>query len=1426
MALFTNLALTDSGEKMVNDYLTGAEKTPIAVTAIAIGDGAKPDNLPAQKALVHEVRRLAVETTQLDNGELTVTARLSTDSLTEDVRHRELGVYSGDTLFAYAHAGDEYDVIPAAGQNTAVIKQITVRIVVGTVDIRLETLKTDDYVTYAGLEQRVNDRVGEVVPEEVQRVFDENLPGAINDKIDELLPDKTDEALKEQLPKVLPEELGKQLPAAVESEVHGLIDSGRFGEIVHEEVVQESHSDDIVNRSTPKASDTQSALAITLAEQHSADGRLDHITVDVRATEAVTQPLYLALWELSADGKWEYAGTSHNALSVHEASMAKYIFRGVKVHARALRMAFVASQNLTEWNVQTFTPVLVGCSASAVGNVAYGDAITPPGGEPDVYKIVTLTMGTCASIYAKQESLDAHAADAVKHITQPERDAWNAKPTQEQLADELSDKVTDRELHYALTKDSLTVVTTPAPNSNYECIGVYLAATYIPAGKLLRKIAVKNRTTNGHQSSQACYLQVQEQVADGDDFATIAVSQNAVAHVAGGTSEWDFADELLSGRTIRMRLVSDPANRDWDMETMTQNDYLVWGTSVAARTAGDKESGMIISPHLLVEKKPFVPGITLTVTERVEKYAPIEHVEDADAHMQDGDRAKWDAAVEGLAAHKEDGVAHVNAQDRANWDSKATKQDVQDAKTALQEEIRSSMSSVLSWRGSVATVADLPQEGQQKGDVYDVQETGSNYAWTGEAWDDLGPALTGLVKAQDFEKFKDETTAALTKKAEADALLAHTGDDSLHVTQPEKENWNNKYTREEVDGMIGGFASAEALQSHMDDTEAHVTQDEKDGWNNHYTREEVDRKVNGFADAQTLTDHVNDTTAHLTQAERDTLADKYTREEVNGMIGGFAQEVDLNTHIQDKVAHVTQPEKDKWNAKLEASALTGTDSVDVAELCEEIGTVQFNGVYVGAPYVPQGRLLSVDLPCRAEGDFTGSTVPVYLNILRFTEGETQLEFLACSTDAPTPALGETLHWDFSDQEIYLDGGAIALYLGMQPNAAQLQLKFDAPVHKAIDERSAILVENASKKQTHTLPALKISVQRSIGATPQELREHALDPSPHMTAEEHSALAELIAGGGGGGTPGPYFTPSVSADGLLSWTNNGGLENPASVNIKGADGAPGKDGKNGADGAPGAQGPAGPAGQDAELTAEQSEALQFVQENQDGLQGLLDGGGGGLSDEDKRKLASMYVRSNSTVGISWGSGIWEESEHSVCLVSNLYGSRAVSINNASATYDDSVVIGYFAKDWHLQGINGGGYSVAVGNSAEAVAGCVAVGQWACAAGNYSTAIGYEAYTDEEGVVVLKAGKNTQLYLVASGSKLARTYTNGDAALGFVVFDAETKSAQEFGIVSLPKLFAYLKTVVPDAMSTLNFSPNLIRKYEQYDTYTPNNYHPAE
>ena len=63
-------------------------------------------------------------------------------------------------------------------------------------------------------------------------------------------------------------------------------------------------------------------------------------------------------------------------------------------------------------------------------------------------------------------------------------------------------------------------------------------------------------------------------------------------------------------------------------------------------------------------------------------------------------------------------------------------------------EVDAKVSSVYRFRGSVATYADLPATGQVVGDVWNVEDTGANYAWSGTEWDklsetvDLTPYLT------------------------------------------------------------------------------------------------------------------------------------------------------------------------------------------------------------------------------------------------------------------------------------------------------------------------------------------------------------------------------------------------------------------------------------------------------------------------------------------------------------------------------------------------------------------------------------------------------------------------------------------------------------------------------------------------------------
>lgn len=119
------------------------------------------------------------------------------------------------------------------------------------------------------------------------------------------------------------------------------------------------------------------------------------------------------------------------------------------------------------------------------------------------------------------------------------------------------------------------------------------------------------------------------------------------------------------------------------------------------------------------------------------------------------------------------------------------------------------------------------------------------------------------------------------------------------------------------------------------------------------------------------------------------------------------------------------------------------------------------------------------------------------------------------------------------------------------------------------------------------PFVKFSANDIITAseqgyvTPKAVYDYVGALSSLNTSDKTSivnAINELAKGGSGTpGEDGATFTPSISEDGTLSWTNDKSLPNPDPVNIKGPQGEPGKDGEQGPAGQDGEQGPQGEPG---------------------------------------------------------------------------------------------------------------------------------------------------------------------------------------------------------------------------------------------------------
>lgn len=64
--------------------------------------------------------------------------------------------------------------------------------------------------------------------------------------------------------------------------------------------------------------------------------------------------------------------------------------------------------------------------------------------------------------------------------------------------------------------------------------------------------------------------------------------------------------------------------------------------------------------------------------------------------------------------------------------------------------LKSDISSMYKYKGSVATVSALPSSGNTTGDVYNVEASGMNYAWNGTEWDALGEtfSITAITNAE------------------------------------------------------------------------------------------------------------------------------------------------------------------------------------------------------------------------------------------------------------------------------------------------------------------------------------------------------------------------------------------------------------------------------------------------------------------------------------------------------------------------------------------------------------------------------------------------------------------------------------------------------------------------------------------------------
>lgn len=152
-------------------------------------------------------------------------------------------------------------------------------------------------------------------------------------------------------------------------------------------------------------------------------GTVAAISMPCRTTASsliTTSPVYLSVFQLNADGEYEYAGTSENAVVQAIGQTSRWTFRKLQLTGRTMRLCPVPD-TATQWTDQL---VLGGRVTPVSGE---DSKITPISGSGAYVAEAVLEYAHQEPKYATVPAVESHVSDTVVHITADERTTWNNK---------------------------------------------------------------------------------------------------------------------------------------------------------------------------------------------------------------------------------------------------------------------------------------------------------------------------------------------------------------------------------------------------------------------------------------------------------------------------------------------------------------------------------------------------------------------------------------------------------------------------------------------------------------------------------------------------------------------------------------------------------------------------------------------------------------------------------------------------------------------------------------------------------------------------------------------------------------------------------------------------------------------------------------
>lgn len=333
---------------------------------------------------------------------------------------------------------------------------------------------------------------------------------------------------------------------------------------------------------------------------------------------------------------------------------------------------------------------------------------------------------------------------------------------------------------------------------------------------------------------------------------------------------------------------------------------------------------------------------------------------------------------------------------------------------------------------------------------------------------------------------------------------------------------------------------------------------------------------------------------------------QYAGKKIQWALDGSAEWVDL-VNMQDIQDEITEDAKETITATASQAAATATAAAQAAKTAAEAAAQSASADALEAGQHEQGALQYVD---DAESWATGQTrgqdvgaddVTYHNNAKYYAKAAAGAKTAAEAAKSAAQSSAETAGSAAADAAQAKAGAEAA------ENAA-LTAQNGAQLSAASAEQQGIAAENAAQTAQAQKAAAQTAAQTAeawsqgtrggsaVGSSDETYHNNAkywaqqaqggagadaVKYTPQSLTEAQKAQARsnigVTSGGGGAGAPGTTFTPSVSEAGVISWTNDGGKENPEPVNIKGAKGDQGPQGETGAKGETGAQGPQGEPG---------------------------------------------------------------------------------------------------------------------------------------------------------------------------------------------------------------------------------------------------------